>query len=48
MLYKAHRKEAAMFKNFTELIKVKTIVTVIVLAVWAHLAVTGAITADAI
>ena len=37
-----------MFKNFTELIKVKTIVTVIVLAVLAHLAVTGAITADAI
>ncbi len=37
-----------MFKNFTELIKVKTIVTVIVLAVWADLDVTGAITADAI
>lgn len=37
-----------MFKNFTELIKVKTIVTIIVLAVWTHLAVTGAITADAI
>ena len=37
-----------MFKNFTELIKVKTIVTVIVLAVLARLAVTGAITADAI
>lgn len=37
-----------MCKNFTELIKVKTIVTVIVLAVLAHLAVTGAITADAI
>lgn len=34
MLYKAHRKQAAMFKNFTELIKVKTIVTIIVLAVW--------------
>ncbi|MGM9595872.1 MAG: hypothetical protein ACI3VG_06705 [Oscillospiraceae bacterium] len=48
MLYKAHRKQAAMFKNFTELIKVKTIVTIIVLAVRAHLAVTGAITADAI
>ena len=48
MLCKAHRKEAAMFKNFTELIKVKTIVTIIVLAVWADLAVTGAITADAI
>ena len=48
MLYKAHRKQAAMFKNFAELIKVKTIVTVIVLAVLAHLAVTGAITADAI
>lgn len=37
-----------MFKNFTELIKGKTIVTIIVLAVWAHLAVTGAITDDAI
>lgn len=37
-----------MFKNFAELIKVKTIVTVIVLAVWAHLAVTGAITAGAV
>ena len=37
-----------MFKNFAELIKVKTIVTVIVLAVWAHLAVAGAITADAV
>lgn len=47
MLYKAHRKQAAMFRNFAELIKVKTIVTVIVLAVWAHLAVAGAITADA-
>ena len=34
MLYKAQRKQAAMFKNSTELIKVKTIVTVIVLAVW--------------
>lgn len=48
MLCKAHRKQAAMFKNSTELIKVKTIVTIIVLAVWAHLAVTGAITADAV
>ena len=37
-----------MFKNFTELIKVKTIVTIIVLAVWAYLAVTGAISADAV
>ena len=43
MLYKAHRKQAALFKNFTELIKVKTIVTIIVLAVWADLAVTGAL-----
>ena len=37
-----------MFKKIAELIKVKTIVTIIVLAVWAHLAVTGAITADAV
>ena len=31
-----------------ELVKVKTIVTIIVLAVWAYLAVTGAISADAV
>ena len=37
-----------MLKNIVELIKVKTIVTIIVLAVWAHLAVTGAISADAV
>ena len=37
-----------MLKNIVELVKVKTIVTIIVLAVWADLAVTGAITADAI
>lgn len=37
-----------MIKNFVELIKVKTIVTIIVLAVWAHLAVTGTINADAV
>ena len=37
-----------MLKNIVELVKVKTIVTIIVLAVWAHLAVTGAITADAV
>ena len=37
-----------MFKKIAELIKVKTIVTIIVLAVWAHLAVTGARTADAV
>ena len=37
-----------MLKNIVELIKVKTIVTIIVLAVWAYLAVTGAISADAV
>lgn len=37
-----------MLKNIIELIKVKTIVTIIVLAVWAYLAVTGAISADAV
>ena len=37
-----------MLKNIVELIKVKTIVTIIVLAVWAFLAVTGAISADAV
>lgn len=37
-----------MLKNIVELIKVKTIVTIIILAVWAYLAVTGAISADAV
>ena len=37
-----------MLKNIVELIKVKTIVTIIVLAVWAYLAVTGAISSDAV
>ncbi len=37
-----------MLKNIVELIKVKTIVTIIVLAVWAYLAVTDAISADAV
>ncbi len=37
-----------MLKDIVELIKVKTIVTIIVLAVWAYLAVTGAISADAV
>lgn len=37
-----------MLKNIVGLIKVKTIVTIIVLAVWAYLAVTGAISADAV
>ena len=37
-----------MIKNIANLIKVKTIVTIIVLAVWAYLAVTGAISADAV
>ena len=37
-----------MLKNIVELIKVKTIVTIIVLAVWAYLTVTGAISADAV
>ncbi len=37
-----------MLKNIVELIKVKTIVTIIILAVWAYLAVTGTINADAV
>lgn len=37
-----------MLKNLADLIKVKTIVTLIVLAVWAYLAVTGTINADAV
>lgn len=35
-----------ILKNFANLIKVKTIVTLVVIAVFAYLAVTGAITAD--
>lgn len=35
-----------ILKNFAELIKVKTIVTLVVIAVFAYLALTGAITAD--
>lgn len=35
-----------MLKNLANLIKVKTIVTFVVVAVWAYLAVTGEITAD--
>lgn len=37
-----------MLKNLAELIKVKTIVTIIVLAVWAYLAVSGTVNADAV
>ena len=37
-----------MLKNIVELVKVKPIVPIIVLAVWAYLAVTGAISADAV
>lgn len=37
-----------MLKNLANLIKVKTIVTLIVLTVWAYLAVTGTINADAV
>lgn len=33
-------------KNFAALIKVKTIVTLVVIAVFAYLALTGAITSD--
>ena len=35
-----------ILKNFADLIKVKTIVTLVVIAVFAYLALTGAITAD--
>lgn len=35
-----------MLKNLAALIKVKTIVTMVVIAVFAYLAMTGAITAD--
>lgn len=37
-----------MLKNLANLIKVKTIVTLMVLAVWAYLAVVGVINADAV
>lgn len=37
-----------MLKNIADLVKVKTIVTLIVLAVWAYLAAAGVITADAV
>lgn len=37
-----------MIKNFVELIKVKTIVTLIILLVWAYLAITGTVNADAV
>lgn len=35
-----------ILKNFAALVKVKTIVTLVVIAVFAYLAITGAITAD--
>lgn len=35
-----------ILKNFAALIKVKTIVTLVVIVVFAYLALTGAITAD--
>ena len=35
-----------ILKNFAALVKVKTIVTLVVIAVFAYLALTGAITAD--
>ena len=35
-----------ILKNLAALVKVKTIVTLVVIAVFAYLAVTGAITAD--
>ena len=37
-----------MIKNIANLIKVKTIVTIIVLAVWAYLAITGTVNAEAV
>lgn len=37
-----------MLKNLANLIKVKTIVTLIVLVVWAYLAITGTVNADAV
>ena len=35
-----------ILKNLAALVKVKTIVTLVIIAVFAHLALTGAITAD--
>ena len=35
-----------ILKNFAALVKVKTIVTLVVIAVFAYLALTGAITSD--
>lgn len=35
-----------ILKNFANLVKVKTIVTLIVVAIYAYLAITGQITAD--
>ena len=37
-----------MLKNLANLIKVKTIVTFVVLAVWAYLSIAGTIAADAV
>ena len=37
-----------MLKNLANLIKVKTIVTFVVLAVWAYLSIVGTIAADAV
>ena len=37
-----------MLKNIANLIKVKTIVTFVVLAVWAYMAITGEISSDAV
>ena len=44
MFKEVHTME--ILKNFAALIKVKTIVTLVVIAVFAYLALTGAITAD--
>lgn len=35
-----------LLKNFANLVKVKTIVTIVVVSIYAYLAVTGKITAD--
>ena len=37
-----------MLKNLANLIKVKTIVTFVVLAVWAYLSIVGTIAADSV
>lgn len=37
-----------MLKNIANLIKVKTIVTFVVLAVWAYMAITGEVSPDAV